>query len=88
MKLYGWDVPLEIARVLRISTMRLKKGVERGLTPFAIGSIMCRETLKDESVIEEIIQEALDSVLPGSSERTYLETVSSGMDCRLDELAK
>lgn len=68
--------------------MLLKKGVERGLTPFAIGNIMCRETLKDESVIEEIVQEALESVLPGSSEGTFLETVSTVMDRRLDELVK
>lgn len=87
LKFYGWDLPLESARTLRISTMLLKKGVERGLTPFIIGNIMCRETLNKESVIEEICQEALNSVLPGSSENAFLETVSHVMDRRLDEIA-
>ncbi|KAA8516179.1 hypothetical protein F0562_019358 [Nyssa sinensis] len=88
LKFYGWELPLECARTLRISTMLLKKGAERGLTPFAIGSIMCRETLKKESMIEEIVQEALDSVLPGTSEATLLESVSKIMDYRLDEIAQ
>ncbi|KAJ8900430.1 hypothetical protein K2173_025207 [Erythroxylum novogranatense] len=88
LKFYGWQLSVECARTLRISTMLLKKGVERGLTPFAIGSIMCRETLKKESLIEEIIQEAKDSVLPGSSEAAFLETVSHIIDRHLDETAR
>jgi hypothetical protein len=67
--------------------MLLKKGVERGLTPFAIGSLMCRETVKKESVIEQIVQEAHDAVLPGSSEAAFLEAVSLIMDRRLDKLS-
>jgi len=86
LKSYGWELPLESARILRISTMLLKKGVERGLTPYAIGSIMCRETLRKESVIEEIIQDALDSVLPGMSEEAFLETAYQIMDSRLAEI--
>lgn len=85
VQFYGWNIPLECARVLRISTMLLKKGVERGFTPFAIGSIMCRENLNKESVIEEIIREAEDSLLPGMSEAAFLEAVSNIMDYRLDE---
>lgn len=81
-------MPVECARTLRISTMLLKKGVERGLTPYAIGSIMCRETLKKESIIEEIVQEAQDSTLPVTSEALFLETVSHIMDRRLDEIAE
>ncbi|XP_057728441.1 phosphatidylinositol 4-kinase gamma 4-like [Arachis stenosperma] len=86
LKFHGWDLPVECARVLRISTMLLKKGVERGMTPFAIGNLMCRESLNKESVIEGIVQEALDSVLPGTSEATYLEAVASIMDKHLDEI--
>ncbi|KAK6158877.1 hypothetical protein DH2020_006191 [Rehmannia glutinosa] len=86
LKFYGWEIPLECARVLRISTMLLKKGAEKGLTPFAIGNIMCRQTVRTESVIEEIVQEAQDSVLPGSSEDTFLDAVSSFMDRRLEEI--
>ncbi|KAL2336210.1 hypothetical protein Fmac_010656 [Flemingia macrophylla] len=87
LKFHGWDLPLECARTLQISTMLLKKGVERGMTPFAIGSLMCRESLNKESVIEGIVKAALDSVLPGTSEATYLEAVSEIMDQHLDEIA-
>jgi hypothetical protein len=87
LKFYGWDIPLECARTLHISTMLLKKGVEKGLTPFAIGSIMCRENIKKESVIEEIVCEAKDSLLPGMSEAAFLEAVSQIMDSQLDKLA-
>ncbi|KAJ1438069.1 Ubiquitin-like domain superfamily [Sesbania bispinosa] len=89
LKYYGWDIPLECARTLYISTMLLKKGVARGLTPYAIGSIMCRENLNKESVIEEIIGEAQDSLLPGMEEEsTFLESISRIMDSHLDKLAK
>ncbi|XP_028779812.1 phosphatidylinositol 4-kinase gamma 4 [Neltuma alba] len=87
LKFHGWDLPIECARTLRISTMLLKKGVERGLTPFEIGSLMCRKSLNKESVIEEIVQAAHDSVLPGMSEATLLDTVSHIMDQRLDEIS-
>ncbi|KAM0938529.1 putative 1-phosphatidylinositol 4-kinase [Dioscorea sansibarensis] len=86
LKFYGWDLPLDCSRTLQISTMLLKKGVERGLTPYDIGSVMCRETLRKESKIEEIIREAKDAVLPGTCETTFLETVSEIMDRHLDEL--
>ncbi|CAL0332020.1 unnamed protein product [Lupinus luteus] len=86
LKHYGWDVPLECARTLRISTMLLKKGVERGFTPYAIGSIMCRENLNKESVIEEIICEAQESSLPGYTESEFLESVSQIMNSRLEKL--
>jgi hypothetical protein len=49
---------------------------------------MCRETLKKESIIEEIVQEAQDSTLPVTSEALFLETVSHIMDRRLDEIAE
>ncbi|KAG9151780.1 hypothetical protein Leryth_002067 [Lithospermum erythrorhizon] len=88
LQFYGWELPPACARTLRISTMLLKKGVERGLTPCAIGNIMCRETLNKESVIEEIIQEALDCVLPGSSDAAFMEAISSIMDRYLDEVAR
>ncbi|CAL0318049.1 unnamed protein product [Lupinus luteus] len=87
LKFHGWDLPVECARTLQISTMLLKKGVDRGMTPFAIGSLMCRESLNKDSVIEGIVQDALDSVLPGTSEATFLDAVSYVMDQRLDEIA-
>lgn len=85
---HGWNVPEAVARTLHISTMLLKKGVERNLTPYQIGSIMCRETVNKDSGIEEIVREAHNSVLPASSEATFLEAVSVAMDRRLDELTK
>ncbi|CAJ1927178.1 unnamed protein product [Sphenostylis stenocarpa] len=88
LKYYGWDVPVECARTLRISTMLLKKGVDRGLTPYAIGSIMCRENLNKESVIEEIIREAQESLVPGTGESVFLESVSQIMDSHLHNLAR
>lgn len=87
LKFHGWELPLECARTLRISTMLLKKGAKRGLTPFDIGSAMCRETLTKKSVIEECVDEAMDSILPGTSETTFLETVYEIMDHRLDQIA-
>ncbi|GLU06000.1 hypothetical protein SLE2022_230700 [Rubroshorea leprosula] len=87
LEFYGWDIPLKCVRTLRISTMLLKKGAELGLTPFAIGNIMCRETINKQSVIEEIVQEAEETLLPGMSEAAFLETVSQIMDSRLGKLA-
>ncbi|KAK7358513.1 hypothetical protein VNO77_00444 [Canavalia gladiata] len=88
LKNYGWDIPLQCAQTLHISTMLLKKGIERGLTPYAIGSIMCRENLNKESIIEEIVGEAKDSLLPGMEESAFLQSISQIMDSRLDKLAK
>lgn len=84
LKFHGWDLPPKCARILRISTMLLKKGAGRGLTPFSIGSIMCRETLKKKSVIEQIIQQAEEAALPGTSEAEFLDIVSVIMDRRLE----
>ncbi|XVF50985.1 hypothetical protein PTKIN_Ptkin04bG0147100 [Pterospermum kingtungense] len=87
LKFHGWDLPPKCVRTLRISTMLLKKGAERGLTPFAIGRIMCRETVKQESVIEEIVREAEEALLPGMSDDSFFEAVELIMDRCLDELA-
>ncbi|KAI8540479.1 hypothetical protein RHMOL_Rhmol09G0267100 [Rhododendron molle] len=76
LKFHGLDLSLECACTLGISTMLLKKGAERGLTPFAVGSIMCREILKKEFVIEQIVREAKEEVLPATSEATLLVSVS------------
>ncbi|CAL9067423.1 phosphatidylinositol 4-kinase gamma 4 [Musa acuminata AAA Group] len=85
LKFHGWELSPECARTLHVSTMLLKKGVERGLTPYDIGSIMCRETLRKESKIEEILREANDTILPGTSETAFLESVSEIMDLHLDK---
>ncbi|KAL8192610.1 hypothetical protein R6Q57_027795 [Mikania cordata] len=87
LNFYGWNLPSDCARTLRVSTMLLKKGVEKGFTPFIIGNIMCRENLNKKSVIEEIVEEAEDLVLPGSSEAAFIEAVSRVMDRHLDLIA-
>ncbi|ESQ39293.1 hypothetical protein EUTSA_v10001379mg [Eutrema salsugineum] len=86
LKFHGWKMPLETARTLRISTMLLKKGVERGLTAFEIGNIMCRETLSKKSLVEEMVEEAQEAVLPWTSEAAFLEALSDVMNYRLDEV--
>ncbi|KAJ0739984.1 putative 1-phosphatidylinositol 4-kinase [Helianthus annuus] len=86
LNFYGWNLPSECARTFRISTMLLKKGVEKGFTPFVIGNIMCRENLNKKSVIEEIVEEAEGLVLPGLSEAAFIKTVSEVMDRRLDSI--
>ncbi|CAL9148115.1 unnamed protein product [Musa hybrid cultivar] len=86
LKSYGWELSPESSRTLRISTMLLKKGVQRGLTPYDIGSIMCRVTTEKESKIEEIIREAGNAILPRSRETAFLECVSEIMDRHLDKL--
>ncbi|KAK3156637.1 hypothetical protein QOZ80_2AG0109870 [Eleusine coracana subsp. coracana] len=86
LKFHGWGLSRQSALVLRASTMLLKKGAERGLTPYDIGSIMCRETVKKESKIEAIIEEAEDAILPGTSDATFLETISEVMDRHLHNM--
>ncbi|KAF8113775.1 hypothetical protein N665_0045s0020 [Sinapis alba] len=86
LKFHGWKMPLETARTLRISTMLLKKGAERGLTAFEIGNMMCRETLSKKSLVEEMVEEAQEAVLPGTSENAFLEALSDVMDYHLDEV--
>ncbi|XP_052159275.1 phosphatidylinositol 4-kinase gamma 4-like [Oryza glaberrima] len=85
LKFHGWELSARCARVLRISTMLLKKGAARGLTPYDIGRILCRETVNRDSEIEDIVQEAEGHVLPGSSEVIFLETVSEIIDRHLDK---
>lgn len=86
LKFYGWNLSPQCARVMHISTMLLKKGAQRGLTPYDVGSIMCRKTVKRESGIEVIINKAEDNVLPETSEETFLEAVSEIMDRHLDDM--
>lgn len=83
----GWDLSHECARTLRISTMLLKKGAVRGMCPYTIGSILCRETLNRESVIEKIIQKAHNMTLPGTHEADFLKTVWDLLDFELDKIS-
>ena len=86
LKFHGWELSPQCAGVLQVSTMLLKKGAERGLTAYDIGSIMCREVVTRKSEIEFLMEEAEDYVLPETSEVTFLETVSEIMDGYLDKV--
>ncbi|MCO5557346.1 hypothetical protein L7F22_010909 [Adiantum nelumboides] len=77
---HGWTLPDECARVLRVGTMLLKKGAAAGLTPFQIGSMLCRESLNKMSAIENMLEDAENSVLPGTSETGFLAALSAIMD--------
>ncbi|KAL8196287.1 hypothetical protein R6Q57_025287 [Mikania cordata] len=83
---HGWDLSLECARTLRISTMLLKKGAPKGLSPWCIGQIMCRVQVNQESMIEKLVQKAHDSMLSGMSEAAFLEIVSEIMDYELENV--
>ncbi|GJY18728.1 phosphatidylinositol 4-kinase gamma 2 [Tanacetum coccineum] len=83
---HGWDLSLECARTFRISTMLLKKGAAKGLSPFVIGQIMCRETVDKESMIEKIVQKAHDSIVREINEAVFLKTVSNFMDSELKNI--
>ncbi|KAI3756362.1 hypothetical protein L1987_56182 [Smallanthus sonchifolius] len=87
LKSHGWDLSQECARTLRISTMLLKKGAAKGLSPFCIGQIMCRVKVNKESMIENMVQKAHDSMLTEMSEAAFLETVSEIMDFELKHIS-
>jgi len=86
LKFHGWELSPQCARVLQVSTMLLKKGAERGLTAYDIGNLMCREVVTRKSEIESLMEEAEDYFLPGTSEETFLETLSEIMDGYLDKV--
>ncbi|GJN15376.1 hypothetical protein PR202_gb02284 [Eleusine coracana subsp. coracana] len=88
LKFHGWEISRECARTLRVATMLLKKGVERGLTAFHIGSLMCRETLTKESTIEEILRQAQQQNGANEEEDAFLQSVSEIMDRRLHQLSQ
>ncbi|TVT98993.1 hypothetical protein EJB05_52589 [Eragrostis curvula] len=84
LKFHGWEISSEVARTLRVTTILLKKGTERGLTAFDIGSMLCRETLTKESAIEEMVREAQDGA---ADEDAFLQAVSEIMDRRFDQIS-
>jgi hypothetical protein len=43
LRFHGWEMPAKCERVLRVTTMLLKKGVDMGLAAFDVGSIVCRD---------------------------------------------
>ena len=58
------------------------------MTAFEIGNMMCRETLTKKSLVEEMVEEAKEAVLPETSEATFMEALSDVMDYHLDEVVR
>lgn len=85
LKSHGWSLSPACSRVLQISTMLLKKGAAAGLTPYEIGCMMCREFLNKPSVIENIVEESMEAILPGWSDSGFLEVVSEIMDFYIEK---
>lgn len=68
----------QVVRNFRISTMLLKKGAAAGLTPFMIGSIMCRNgSLDSKSPIELMLEKAEVKNLKGCA---FVEVVGKLVD--------
>ncbi|XP_076953247.1 phosphatidylinositol 4-kinase gamma 4-like [Bidens hawaiensis] len=86
LRSHGWDLSRECAHTFRISTMLLKKGASKGLSPFAIGQIMCRVKVNEESMIEKMVKKAHESMLKGMNKGSFLETVSEIMDYELENM--
>lgn len=88
---HGLMLRPECECVLSVCTMLLKKGAARGMTPFSIGNIMCREALT-KSPLEKLHKHALDlsaahfqiSKAEVTNEQ-YLQHMSAVLDEYLDE---
>ncbi|CAM6063423.1 unnamed protein product [Sphagnum tenellum] len=80
---HGWSLRSACAHVFRISTMLLKKGAAAGLTPFAVGSMMCRKTFDKRSPIELMLEEAEEKMLPGSNEQFFMTALAEVMDSHI-----
>lgn len=85
LKKHGWSLRTSCKRVFRLSTMLLKKSAAAGLTPYEIGSMMCRETLYKKSVMEEMIEEVEDKLPTSATERDFLNAMSATMDSRINK---
>lgn len=88
---HGLMLRPECERVLSVCTMLLKKGAARGMTPFTIGNIMCREALT-KSPLEKLHKHALDSAAArfqiskaDVTNEHYLQHMSAVLDEYLDE---
>ncbi|XVE64393.1 hypothetical protein DITRI_Ditri07aG0097500 [Diplodiscus trichospermus] len=84
LKFNGWDVPPKCALTLRISTMLLKKGAERGLTPFAFGRIMCKETAAKETATQDYVNNS-DILHAIGSARLLDKTTEEDRPCEVKD---
>ncbi|CAL5224925.1 g7694 [Coccomyxa viridis] len=88
---HGLGIRPECARVLRVLTMLLQKAASRGLTPFHIGSIMCREGM-GKSPLEKLHSRATAQTcassgagLSAAAEPVYLRHMEQLMEEYLSE---
>jgi hypothetical protein len=70
-------------RIYHVSTMLIKKGVARGLTPREIGKIMCGECYYG---IEKILRKVKKVISQPASEEEFMMTLSETMDQYFDEI--
>jgi len=90
-KRFGKTIRKEHCRILRICDMLLKKGVEKNLTPWQIGNVLCRTDLQKPSVLEDLFAEALvctDAITAAvsndeSDDRIFLDKLSQLVDKHL-----
>lgn len=96
----GLQLRPECERVLKACTLLLQKAAARGLSPFDVGNIMCREAF-DESPLEKMHAEALDNATlearltrasagmarttGAPSEDLYIKHLSRAIDNYLDD---
>jgi hypothetical protein len=80
---HGLHIRPECQRVLKVATMLLQKAAARGMTPFQIGSIMCREA-SQKSAIEKLHAHAVDLAAgvraPSALSRYLRELTAAGED--------
>ena len=81
---HGWSMRTNCRIVFQLSTLLLKKGAAAGLTPFEIGSMMCRETLYKKSPIEEMMEKVKHDLPSTATEGEFLAEMSKAMDRYID----
>ncbi|CAL8472363.1 g11906 [Coccomyxa elongata] len=85
---HGLGIRPECARVLRVLTALLKKAAARGMSPFDIGSIMCREGM-GKSPLEKLHSRATAQAAAAgpaaSAEPLYLRCMDKLVDEYLEE---
>lgn len=92
---FGELFPADCYKVLRITTMWLKKGAKLNLSPYDIGVRMCRKQVDTPSDLEKIVraaEEAVSQSSPGgegkdAADALFYVTLTELMDKKLKEVA-
>lgn len=91
---FGEWIPTDCYKVLRITTMWLKKGAQFTLSPYEIGVRMCRRQIDTPSDLEKICraaeeasQQALKSGGKDAADALFYVTLAELMQQKLKEVA-